>query len=271
MASRAPSGCANRSVASCLYEGTVRHRRFGTPGHEFQYRIFLTYLDLSELDTVFRDRWLWSAYRPNVAWFRRADYLGDPGTPLDTAVRDRVFAETGVRPTGPIRLLSHLRYFGHNFNPVSFYYCFAADGETLETIVAEIENTPWNERHSYVLPVRTAFDPEPRLRFHFPKRFHVSPFLSMEQIYDWRFSQPGPSIAIHMENLENGKKCFDATMALERREIGRAELTRALARFPLVTVKVISAIYWQALRLWWKGARFHPHPGSASRGFPNAH
>lgn len=267
----ARSGCAKPSAASCLYEGVVRHRRFGTPGNEFEYRIFLAYLDLSELETVFRGRWLWSAHRPNVAWFRRADYLGDPKVPLDTAVRDRVFAETGFRPSGPIRLLTHLRYFGHNFNPVSFYYCFARDGATLETIVAEIENTPWNERHCHVLPVRTAFDSEPRMRFRFPKQFHVSPFFSMEQVYDWRFTLPGPSLAVHMENFEDGEKCFDATMTLERRAIAGQVLASALARFPLMTVKVAGAIYWQALRLWVKGARFHSHPGSASKGSPNAH
>lgn len=271
MASRAPSASAIRSESSCLYEGEIRHRRFGKPGNEFRYRVFLACLDLAELDSVFRGRWLWSTRRPNIAWFRRADYLGDPKTPLDKAVRDRVFAETGFRPEGPIRLLTHLRYFGHNFNPVSFYYCYAADGETLDTIVAEIENTPWNERHAYVLPVRTAFDPEPRLRFRFPKQFHVSPFFPMEQLYDWRFTQPGRSLSIHMENFENGGKCFDATLTLERREIGAAALAGALARFPLITVKVIVAIYWQALRLWWKGARFHPHPGPAAKGFPNAH
>ncbi|MCS6948219.1 MAG: DUF1365 domain-containing protein, partial [Steroidobacteraceae bacterium] len=123
---------------SCLYEGYVRHRRFAPRRNEFRYRIFLCYLDLAELEQVFRGRWLWSARRPNVAWLRRADYLGDPAHPLDTAVRERVASVTGERPAGPIRLLTHLRYFGWIANPVSFYYVFDAADRAVETIVAEI-------------------------------------------------------------------------------------------------------------------------------------
>lgn len=128
---------------SAVYEGTIRHRRREPTEHEFRYRIFMLYLDLAELPALFDGRWLWSARRPALAWFRRADYLGDPAVPLDAAVRDLVRERTGARPTGPIRLLTHLRYFGYAQNPVSFYYCFSADGSAVETIVAEVTNTPW--------------------------------------------------------------------------------------------------------------------------------
>ena len=135
-------------TASCLYTGHIRHRRSGPRRNDFRYRIYLAYLDLGELPTLFAGRWLWSARRPALAWFRRADYLGDPQVPLDTAVRDRVEAQTGHRPQGPIRLLTHLRQFGWSFNPVSFYYVFDDSGEHLETLVAEITNTKprwvWN-------------------------------------------------------------------------------------------------------------------------------
>jgi DUF1365 family protein len=143
-------------LASCLYEGWVRHRRHAPHAHAFRYRIYMLYLDLDELDRVFAGRWLWSVNRRNLAQFRRSDYLGDPTIPLAEAVRARVREALGRAPTGPIRLLTHLRYFGHCFNPVSFYYCYAEDGTTLDTIVAEITNTPWKERHSYVLPVAGA-------------------------------------------------------------------------------------------------------------------
>ena len=109
---------------SCLYVGQIRHRRLAPKPHFFFYRIFMAYLDLQELDTVFTGNPLWSTRRPALAWFRRADYLGDPSVPLDQAVRDLVEQKTGVRPIGPVRVLSHLRYFGYSFNPVSFYYCF---------------------------------------------------------------------------------------------------------------------------------------------------
>jgi DUF1365 family protein len=219
----------------------------------------MAYLDLGELDDVFRGRWLWSVQRPALAWFRRADYLGDASRPLDDEVRERVWRETGVRPRGPIRLLTHLRMFGHCFNPVSFYYCFDARGERVETVVAEITNTPWKERHAYVLPV-----PEEAMRgamrFRFGKAFHVSPFMPMAQEYDWRFSAPGERLAVHMENHDAGGKLFDATLALERRNIGAAALAGALARHPFLTVQVLGAIHWQALRLWAKRVPVHAHP-----------
>jgi len=240
---------------SCLYVGRLRHRRLAPRPHAFQYHLFMAYLDLAELDDVFRGRWLWSAQRPALAWFRRADYLGDAALPLDEAVRERVWRETGIRPRGPIRLLSHLRMFGHCFNPVSFYYCFDAHAERVETVVAEITNTPWRERHAYVLPVRGG-----EMRFRFGKTFHVSPFMPMAQQYDWRFGTPGPRLAVHMENHDERGKVFDATLALERREIGPAALTGALVRHPFLTLQVLGAIHWQALWLWAKRVPVHAHP-----------
>ncbi len=242
-------------MKSCLYIGSLRHRRLAPRPHAFQYRLFMAYLDLAELDEVFRGRWLWSARRPALAWFKRADYLGDAALPLDEAVREKVWRETGVRPRGPIRLLTHLRMFGHCFNPVSFYYCFDARGERVETVVAEITNTPWKERHAYVLPVRGG-----DMRFRFGKSFHVSPFMPMAQQYDWRFGAPGERLAVHMENLDERGKVFDATLALERREISPAALAGALARHPFLTLQVLGAIHWQALWLWAKRVPVHAHP-----------
>ena len=245
---------------SALYVGSVRHRRIGPPANEFRYSLFQVYLDLDELDTVFRGRWLWSAKWPNVAWFRRADHLGDPAQPLAAAVRDLVENETGRRPRGPIRLLTHLRYFGYVMNPVSFYYCFDAKGERVETIVAEVHNTPWGERHCYVLSEARNEGSAGKKPYRFAKAFHVSPFMSMNQTYEWRFSKPAGQLAVHMENFERGGKLFDATLTLERRPITGASLTGALAAYPLLTLKVVGAIYWQALRLWLRGAPFHAHP-----------
>ena len=139
-------------MESFLYEGTLRHRRFAAPRRDFEVSLFMAYLDLGELDSVFAGRWLWSTGAPNLAWFRRADHYGDPEVPLDQSIRELVEERTGARPEGPIRLLTHLRYLGHCFNPVCFYYCFGLDGRTVETIVAEVSNTPWKERHMYVLP-----------------------------------------------------------------------------------------------------------------------
>jgi DUF1365 family protein len=219
----------------------------------------MAYLDLAELEEVFHGRWLWSARRPAIAWFKRADYLGDASRPLDDEVRERVWRETGARPRGPIRLLTHLRMFGHCFNPVSFYYCFDARGERVETVVAEITNTPWRERHAYVLPVPVDAM-RGAMRFRFGKSFHVSPFMPMAQQYDWRFGAPGERLAVHMENHDGHGKVFDATLALERREIGAASLAGALARHPFLTLRVLGAIHWQALLLWAKRVPVYAHP-----------
>ena len=250
---------------SCLYEGRLRHRRFSPAAHEFAYPIFFPYLDLAELDEVFARSWWWSARRPALAWFRRADFLGDPRIPLDQAVRDRVEQVAGVRPGGSIRVLAHARYFGYSMNPVAFYYCFAPDGKHIEWIVAEINNTPWDERHSYVLNAAGG------LRFQFSKEFHVSPFMAMDQRYDWRFTPPGKSLVVQMENFEAGARIFDATLTLERKAISRASLARVLMVYPLLTVQVVAGIYWQALKLWIKGAPVHAHPAAAAKEKSIAH
>jgi hypothetical protein len=129
-------------VNSCLYEGTIRHRRRG-PLDEFNHRLFMVCLDLEELPGLFDGRLLWSARRPAPAWFRRSDYLGDPHTSLADEVRSLVAERTGGWPDGPIRLLTHMRYFGQCFNPVSFYYCYDTAGERVMAVVAEVTNTPW--------------------------------------------------------------------------------------------------------------------------------
>lgn len=257
-------------MQSCLYAGRVSHRRHGggddPVSNRFEYRLFMVWLDLAELDTVFRGRWLWSTRRRNLAWLRREDHFGDPSQPLDTAVRDLVLQRTGQRPAGPIRMLTHLRYFGHCFNPVTFYYCYDQAGEHTETIVAEVSNTPWGERHCYVLPRSAARLRGPSQEFALDKQFHVSPFLPMETRYQWRFTEPDARLLVHLGNEQQGRHAFDATLTLERRDITRASLAAALLRFPFMTVQVVLLIYWQALKLKFKGARFYTHPAKRDAG-----
>jgi DUF1365 family protein len=254
-------------VNSCLYEGSVCHRRCGTPSDEFRYPMFMAYLDLDELPGCFDGRLLWSARRPALAWFRRADYLGDPRTPLAEAVRELVAERTGARPEGPIRLLTHLRYFGHCFNPVSFYYCYDAAGERVSAVVAHVTNTPWGERHAYVMPVARAADhgTVALMGGQFEKALHVSPLMGMDHTYDWRLTEPAERLAVHIESHRaDGERVFDATLALERRELSPRQLRRALARYPFLTLRIITRIYAHALRLWLRGASYFPHPPKAS-------
>jgi uncharacterized protein len=235
-------------TASAIYEGTVRHRRFTEREHEFKYRLALAYLDLEEPLPSGR-----------LVRFERSDYLGDPRIPLDEAVRALVEERTGTRPRGPIRVLTQLRSFGHCFNPVSFYYCFDGAGEHVETVVAEVTNTPWGERHAYVVqrsgPGILKGDSE--------KVLHVSPFMDMDQRYDWRVGDPGPTLSVHIENRRDGERAFDATLSMRRRPLTRRTLAGVTARYPVATARVQALIYAHALRLKLKGVRVRPHPGES--------
>jgi DUF1365 family protein len=259
-------------VNSCLYEGRVRHRR-SSPRDEFSYPLYMAYLDLEELPELFDGRWLWSARRPALAWFRRADYLGDPGVPLIEAVRELVYERVGVQADGPIRLLTHMRTFGHCFNPVSFYYCYAASGTRageVAAVVAEVTNTPWGERHSYVMAVAESADhgSAALMSASFDKQLHVSPLMGMEHTYDWRLTEPSEQLSVHIASQRAGgnstERVFDATLALHRREINRRSLARALVRYPLLTPRIMARIYSHALRLRLRGASYFPHPGRAA-------
>ena len=219
------------------------------------------YLDLDRLDSLSKIHPLWSGDRSNVAYFRRSDHTGDPKIPLATAIRNHVEKTAGHRPKGPVRMLAHLRYFGYCFNPVSFYYCHDTADRKVETIIAEIHNTPWGQEHLYVLPAADSIHPSDRWRRHrFKKGFHISPFMDMGIDYDWRFRLPGDLLNVHMISYEKGRRLFDASLALERKPMTRQNLTRMLLYYPAMTAKVIGLIYWQALKLTLKRAPFFTHP-----------
>jgi DUF1365 family protein len=241
-------------TASSLYEGTIRHRRFAERPTEFTHRIALAYLDLDELPRLLGGRLVRS--RPGVVRFRREDYLGDPRVPLAEAVRDLVAERTGRRPAGPVRVLTQLRSFGHCFNPVSFYYCLDSDGG-LDTLVAEVTNTPWGDRHAYVLD---AVGANGVLSDGAPKALHVSPFMGMDQAYAIRAAAPGRTLSVHIESSEAGTRAFDATLGMHRRALSRRTLAEATVRYPAATLRVLALIYGHAVGLWLRGVRVHPRP-----------
>jgi DUF1365 family protein len=244
--------------ASCIYEGVIRHRRL-EPRREFRHRLALAYLDLEELPWLLSGRLV--SDRPGVVRLRRRDYLGDPAVALDRAVRELVSERTGVWPAGPIRLLTHPRSFGHCFNPVSFYYCFEEAGERLWAVVAEVTNTPWGERHAYVLGAGHASGSV--LSAQFEKAMHVSPFMGMDHRYDVRASTPSRTLSFHIGSHRAGATVFDATLSLRRRELTRRSLAGITVRYPLATVRVLALIYAHALALKVAGARVHAHPKAA--------
>ncbi|MCG3171116.1 MAG: hypothetical protein CALGDGBN_02703 [Pseudomonadales bacterium] len=241
---------------SAIYTGELRHRRFVPVSHAFRYRLCMLLLDVERIPELFAGSRLWSAHAPAPGWFRRADFHGDPARPLADCVRDLVHQRTGERPGGPVLLLANLRYFGVLMNPLSCYFCYDADGRTLRAVVAEVTNTPWRERHAYVLP---ASGGEP-LRVEFDKRLHVSPFNPMDMRYRWTGRAPGERLAIHLENLQHGEKVFDATLSLRREPLDARALRRLLLRYPLMSLRVALAIHYQALRLWLKRVPIHTHP-----------
>jgi uncharacterized protein len=240
------------STASCIYVGTIHHRR-AAPRRSFTHRIALFYLDLDELPGLLGGRLV--RPRPGLLRFRRRDYLGGDGAPLDGAVRRTVHAATGRRPEGPVRLLTQLRSFGHCFNPVSFYYCLEPRGGSVDAVVAEVTNTPWGERHAYVIPGSSA---------ELAKALHVSPFMAMDHRYTVRAGLPGERLAIHIESNRNDQTAFSATLALRRRELTPGAAARLAVRYPFANLRVLALIYAHAVGLKLAGAPVHRHPARGS-------
>jgi len=250
-------------LKSGIYQGTVKHRRFTPKSHEFQYSVFMMYLDLNELDTVFSLNRFWSKKSWNLAYFNRNDYLGDTTKSLEQCIRARLAIDIDRSIQGPIRVLTNLRYFGFIINPITIYYCFDED-EKLQAMVLEVTNTPWKERVQYVLDC----DPTNHTqRIKFEKSMHVSPFHPMSHFYDWRSSTPDKRLTVHMKNKEIGEGeaiVFDATLSLQRTEITSGSLGGILLKHPFMTMKVGFGIYWQALKIAMKGIPFYSHPKNGS-------
>jgi hypothetical protein len=249
-------------TASALYEGWVAHRRIEPVPHSFRYRVFLPLFDLDELPGLLDRFPLWSARRPAPARFRRGDYLGG-SISLIEAAREQVHDRVGRRPAGPVRLLANPRYLGVGFNPVSFYFLHGLDGEEVEAVIAEVTNTPWGERTTYVLDGRER-GRGGAITGTFDKEMHVSPFQPLDQRYEIALSEPGEDLRVTIRNLQEGREVFVATMALRRREMTRARMTLTLLRYPPMTIATLARIYANATRLKLRGAPFHPHPDTVA-------
>jgi DUF1365 family protein len=239
---------------SALYTGHVVHRRRLPVAHALRWPLYMLYLDL---DTVEREARPWPLFstRPALVWFRRADHSGDPRVPLAETIRALVHERLGFRPTGPVRLLTHPRTFGLAFNPVSFFYCLAADGTALDAVVAEVHNTPWNQRHCYVFDARGG-----ALSFNVPKVFHVSPFLGMDLTHTFSFTLPGATLAAHVRNEGPDADGFWAALSMQRRPLTLRHLLVAVVTHPFMTASVLLGIYLHALLLWIKRVPYHHHP-----------
>jgi DUF1365 family protein len=251
-------------VHSALYEGTLSHARLGTPRHAFDYRVLMAWLDLAELPTALDAHPLWSARRTAPIRFRRQDFHGDPDVPLEDAVRTTIAAETGHRPTGPIRMLAHLRTWGWSFNPIVFYFAFTPDGDAVDTLLAEVTNTPWHERHAYVLPIGAPALDRP---IRFAKALHVSPFMDLDLDHSLSFSRPGEDrFRIRMDDWRGDDRTFAASLRLHRLPLDHRTMSRVLRAHPLPAQRVSAGIYWEALKLRAKHAPFRRHPEKVGHG-----
>jgi DUF1365 family protein len=240
-------------IDSGLFVGTLRHRRFAPVAHAFTYPLFMALLDIDRIAELMRRSRLTSLNRWNWASFDDRDRLGDPSRPL----RERLVADAARHdievPDGPVFLLTHLRYLGYVFNPVSFFYCFDRAGH-LRFVMAEVRNT-FGGAHNYWLR------PEPgsrTFRAAAAKSLYVSPFMPPDLDYTFAFTPPAARLVAHIATSRTGSIGFDATLALERRPWNAAEMRRLLVGYPLLTMKVMAQIHWQALRLWWKGVPLVP-------------
>ncbi len=235
-------------IDSGLFVGTLRHRRFTPVAHAFTFPLFMALLDIDRVPQLMRVSRVTSHNRWNWASFDDRDHLGDPSRPL----RERLVVDVARHgldlPDGRIFLLTHLRYLGYCFNPVSFFYCF--DVETrLRLVLAEVSNT-FGGSHNYWLRPDTA---SRAFRSAAAKSLYVSPFMPVDLDYDFAFSPPAGHLVAHMGARRAGSVCFDATLSLERRPWSAREIHRVLAWYPAMTTSVMAAIHWQALKLWWKG------------------
>jgi uncharacterized protein len=240
-------------IDSGLFVGTLRHRRVTPVAHAFTYPLFMALLDIDQVQQLMRASWLTSHNRWNWASFHDADHLGNPSRPL----RDRLVVDAArhgiALPPGRIFLLTHLRYLGYGFNPVSFFYCFD-DAEQLQVVLAEVNNT-FGGAHNYWLQPDSG---SRTFRAAAAKSLYVSPFMTADVEYAFAFTPPTDRLVAHMKTVKSGSVCFDATLSLERRPWSAAAIRRALVTYPAMTATVMAGIHWQAAKLWWKGVPVVP-------------
>jgi len=235
---------------SAIYHGKVYHERFLPTQHKFSYDINLFWLALRDINTIASqvDRFTLDKWGP--AQFRRSDYLGPATVPLEDAVLEKMNTLSETPLEGDVFMLGQLRTWGIYFSPVNFYYLKDTTG-TFTHLLAEVSNTPWNERHYYLVDLDTQSDTQ--------KAFHVSPFNPMDMQYKWRITQPSTTLSLVMDCVREDKE-FSAGINLSRMPLDNANLSKAIKRIPSMTIKTVIGIYWQALKLFIKRTPLYSHP-----------
>lgn len=249
-----------KPVSLKLFQGTVSHARFSPKKLFFRYDIRQIWINIGQLDEIDQiSRW-WSNDKPNLVQFSRQNYL-----PSDKSLYDEVCStikrQTGNDFSGEAYLLANLSYWGHCFNPVVFFCCY--EDNRLAYLIAEVHNTPWNERFCYVHhTAKHNADHHGTHVAEFEKSFHVSPFMPMNLKYQWRYKIDHESFNITMKLSQEEKIIFNATMCLKGTQLTQNQANLLPFRYPLACITILAAIYWQAFRLWWKKVPIYPHPKS---------
>ena len=246
---------------SSLYEGIVTHHRSSPVEHSFRYPVTMAYLDLAEVPALRKRLRLFTSNRWGPASFLERDHTTTGAVSLEQEIRTWFQARAGREAAGPIRLLTLLRSWGYFFSPLNLYYLFNEDATSLEGIVAEVSNIPWRETHRYLLLPGDA-NRLGSINCEHSKDFHVSPFMEMDIRYQWHCTMPGDSLQVNIKSLQSQEHFFTANLTLSRRDFSDREIARALWRSPWMTSRIVTNIYWQALKLWWKRCPFFPHPNT---------
>lgn len=240
-----------------IYRGTLRHRRFRPRAHEFSYPVFMAMLDIDRIpETMARS--VFSGYnRFNWATFAEGDHFGDAALSLRQRLALDAAAHGVPLPQGRVMLLTNLRYLGYCFNPISFFY-FVDEKGRVPVVLAEVNSTFGESRNYWLWQGNQTSTGA--LKFECAKAMHVSPFMPMELTYGFVLTPPGKALTAHMETVDGTAPLFDATLSLTQHPWTSRELLKALISYPAMTVKVMFAIHWQALRLWLKRVPVFTHP-----------
>ena len=244
---------------SFLYTGSLRHRRFSPKAHGFSYPVFMALLDLDHLEQAMGASRLLGCNRFAWASYDDRDHLGDPGLPLKARFKASAESQGFAFPEGSVHLLTNLRFWGYCFNPVSYVYACDSEGR-LALLGAEVTSTPWKERIVYWMRPEA---PAKAWSFNVAKAMHVSPFLPMDLRYRWSFTAPEETLAVRMALHQGEALVFDADLDLQRHPWTAPEIRRVLLRFPLHSFKVITAIHWEAFKLWLKRVPIFTHPAKS--------
>ncbi len=238
------------SLGAGIYSGRVRHRRLSPVEHSFEYTMFMAYLDVDRIPEMMSVSALAGYEKAALVSYRESDHFGDASFSLRQRLETNAVANGVSLPDGPIYLLTHLRYAGYCFNPISLYYFYSRGGGEPKVVMAEVHST-FGESHNYWLPGLRADG--------VTKALHVSPFNTMDNEYGFRLSAPSASLVAHIDSFRQGQKFFDATLTLDWMPWTAKNLRRSIFAYPFMTLKVIVAIHWQALKLFFKRMPFVPH------------